>query len=73
MPESKPVLVVKLTTIYTSLQIPKNDTLPGIADATAELTMQIIQILTAKTLGIIPIKVNANKPSRLFAQLNYEV
>jgi hypothetical protein len=35
--------------------------------------MQIVQILTAKTLKIIPVKVNTNKPSRVFAHPNYKI
>ena len=35
--------------------------------------MQIVQILTAKTLKIIPVKVNTNKPSRVFAHPNHEI
>jgi len=70
----KPVLVVKPTTIHTSLHIPKNDISPKITDFTiiAE-PMQIIQIPTAKTSEIVLIKVNANKLFRVFVHPNYKI
>ena len=51
----------------------KNDTLLENANIIAELTTQIIQILTAKTLEIILVRVNANEPFRVFAHLNYKI
>jgi hypothetical protein len=73
MLESEPILVVKLTTIYTLLYTPKNDTLLENANAITELITQIIQIPTAKTLEIVLIKVNANEPFRVFAHPNYKI
>jgi hypothetical protein len=52
MLELELVLVVELTTIHTSLQTPKNDTLLEITNDIAEL-IQIVRILTAKTLEIV--------------------
>jgi hypothetical protein len=73
MPKSELILVVKLTIIYTLPYTPKNDTSLENADTIAELTTQIIQILTAKTLEIILVRVNANEPFRVFAHLNYKI
>jgi hypothetical protein len=35
--------------------------------------MQIIQIPITKTLEIILVKVNANKPFKVFAHFNYKI
>jgi len=61
MPKLELVLIIKLITIYTLLQTPENNTSPEIANSTviAKLT-QIVQIPTAKILGNILIKANAN-------------
>jgi len=56
----EPILIRELTTIYTLLHTPKNDTLLENADAIAELTTQIIRIPIAKILEIVLVKVNAN-------------
>jgi len=69
---------VKLITIYTLLQIPKNDTLPKIADFTIiAKPIQLVRIPTTKTLKIVPVKVNANnqnnKPFKVFVHPNYKV
>jgi hypothetical protein len=67
------ILVVELTTIHTLPHTPKNDTSPENADTIAELTTQIVQIPTAKTSEIVPVRVNANKPFRVFAHPNYKI
>jgi hypothetical protein len=51
----------------------KNDTLLENANIIAELTTQIIQIPTTKTLKIVLIRVNANKPFKVFVHLNYKI
>ena len=51
----------------------ENDTLLENANAIAELTTQIIQIPIAKILKIVLVKVNANKPFRVFAHFNYKI
>ena len=49
MLKSELILIVKLITIYTLLQIPKNDTLPKIADFTIiAKPIQLVQIPTTK-------------------------
>ena len=76
--ELKPILVVESITIYTSLQIPKNDTSPKIADSTITVEpTQIVQIPTTKTLEIVLLKVNTNdqnnKPFRVFTHFNHKI
>jgi hypothetical protein len=73
MLKSELILIVKLITIYTLLHTLKNNTLLENANIIAELITQIIQIPTIKTLEIILVKVNANKPFKVFVHLNYKI
>ena len=71
--KSELVFIRELITIYTLLHTFKNNTLLEIANAIAELTTQIIQISTAKISEIILVKVNINKPFKVFIYFNYKI